>query len=152
MDGKERGAGAGADNSLHLTEEKAARASATPKARILVIDDEKAIIDIMRINLEMRGYSVAGCFDSTQALDKAVVEKPDLIILDLLMPEKNGWEVLKELKENEVTRDIPVILCSVMKQGQVKDDVMQCGAADYLAKPFDSVSLMGAIDGALNPN
>ena len=152
MDFKERCAGAGAENSLHLTEDKAGRVSATPKARILVIDDEKAIIDIMRINLEMRGYSVAGCFDSTQALDKAMVEKPDMIILDLLMQEKNGWEVLKELKENEATRDITVIICSVMKRGQVEDDVMKCGAADYLAKPFDSVSLVGVIERALNPN
>ncbi len=114
-----------------------------------MIDDEKAIIDIMRINLEMRGYNVTGCIDSTQALQCVREEKPDLIILDLLMPEKNGWEVLQELKDDEGTRHVPVIICSVMKQDKVMEDALKHGAHDYLAKPFDSASLMQAVEKAL---
>lgn len=123
--------------------------TAQPIARILVIDDERAIIDIMRINLEMRGYSVSGCADSTQALERAREEKPDLIILDLLMPEKNGWEVLKELQEDEKTRSVPVIICSVMKQGQVMPDILERGASGYLAKPFDSIGLLQTVQQSL---
>ncbi len=109
----------------------------SPKPKLLVIEDEDAIIKIMRINFEMEGFEVFGCSKSLEGLRECLIELPDVIILDLLMPEESGWEVLRELKNNPVTRDIPVIICSVLKQEKEKTRTIQMGAAAYISKPFE---------------
>ncbi len=107
------------------------------KPKLLVIEDEEAIINIMRINFEMEGFEVFGCSKSITGLRECLIELPDVIILDLLMPEESGWEVLHELKANPVTRDIPVIICSVIKKQEEKERTLQMGAAAYVTKPFE---------------
>jgi len=77
------------------------------------------------------------------------VELPDAIILDLLMPDKNGWEVLEELKANPVTRDIPVIICSMMKQPRAIEKAKEMGAFAYMRKPFDTSELIAMVEGAI---
>ncbi len=109
----------------------------SPKPKLLVIEDEDAIIKIMRINFELEGFEVFGCNKSLEGLRECLIELPDVIILDLLMPEESGWEVLRELKGNPVTRDIPVIICSVIKKEEEKERTMQMGAAAYVTKPFE---------------
>ncbi len=108
-----------------------------PKPKLLVIEDEDAIINIMRINFELEGFEVSGCSKSVEGLRECLIELPDIIILDLLMPEESGWEVLRELKANPVTRDIPVIICSVVKQEDERERTLQMGAAAYVTKPFE---------------
>jgi DNA-binding response OmpR family regulator len=132
-----------------MQEHTASKSGAGSRASLLVVDDEKWIIDIIRINFEMRGFEVYGCFDSTEALEMARSKQPDIIILDLLMPEKNGWEVLAELQADDATRSIPVIICSVMKQSQVKERALESGAIDYLPKPFDADNLISVVEAAL---
>lgn len=107
------------------------------KPKLLVIEDEDAIIKIMRINFELEGFEVFGCNKSLEGLRECLIELPDVIILDLLMPEESGWEVLRELKSNPVTRDIPVIICSVIKKEEERERTLQMGAAAYVAKPFE---------------
>ncbi|MHB8780670.1 MAG: response regulator [Candidatus Geothermincolia bacterium] len=112
------------------------------KPKLLIIEDERAIINIMRINFEMAGWEVSGCEKSVEGLAESLIELPDVIILDLLMPGENGWEVLEELKANPVTRDIPVIICSVIKKPEEQERTLSMGAAAYVSKPFDVSKLV----------
>ncbi|MHB8781708.1 MAG: response regulator transcription factor [Candidatus Geothermincolia bacterium] len=148
-EGKPRLTLVSADSATGVSGEEGASSQAFKSAKVLVVDDEKWIIDIVRINFEMRGHQVLGCSDSTKALETARAEHPDVIILDLLMPEKNGWEVLEELRADEETLNIPVIICSVMKESQTKDRALRSGAADYLAKPFESEALIAIVEKVL---
>ncbi len=109
----------------------------TPLAKVMVVDDERAIIRIIHVNFELRGFAVYDCPDSSAAQEMAAEVLPDVVILDLLMPNKSGWEVLSELKASESTKDIPVIVLSVMTLPTVQEEVKELGAASYVAKPFD---------------
>ena len=74
------------------------------KPKLLVIEDDPNIITLLRINFEIRGFDVHGCEKSTQALANSLIELPDVVILDLLMPEETGWDVLEKLKSNQIGR------------------------------------------------
>ena len=119
------------------------------KPKLMIIEDDRDIINIIRINFELKGYDVYGCPKSSRGLAESLIELPDAIILDLLMPDKNGWEVLEELKANPVTRDIPVIICSVMKQARAMEKAKEMGAFDYIQKPFDTALLIATVEGAI---
>jgi putative two-component system response regulator len=104
--------------------------------KLLVIDDEKFFLDVM-VELLNGDYKVSVAMDAEQGLRRAQADPPpDLILLDILMPDKNGYEVCRELKENPVTRDIPVIFLTV--KSEVNDEVkgFQLGAVDYILKPI----------------
>ncbi len=116
-----------------------------PKPKLLVIEDDPTIIDLMRINFEIRGFEVQGCDRSTRALADSLLELPDVVILDLLMPEATGWDVLERLKANPVTRDIPVIICSVVGGESDKQRAASLGAADYITKPFELHELIDSV-------
>jgi len=77
--------------------------------KILLVDDEKDIIDLLDYNLRSEGYETRKAYDGNQAIDKARAELPDLIILDIMLPFKDGWEVLRELRKTRETQNIPVI-------------------------------------------
>ncbi len=119
------------------------------KPKLMVIEDDRDIINIIRINFELKGYDVYSCPKSSRGLAESLIELPDAIILDLLMPDKNGWEVLEELKFNPVTRDIPVIICSVMKQPRAIEKAKGMGAFSYVQKPFDTAELISVVEGAI---
>ncbi len=105
------------------------------KAKILVIDDEKFFIDVV-VELLNGDYKVSVAMDGEQGLRRAQAEpRPDLILLDVLMPDKNGYDVCRELKANPDTRDIPVIFLTV--KSEVADEVkgFELGAVDYISKP-----------------
>ncbi len=105
------------------------------KAKILVIDDEKFFIDVM-VELLNGDYTVSVAMDAEQGLRRAQAEpRPDLILLDILMPDRDGYEVCKELRANPVTRDIPVIFLTV--KSEVADELkgFEMGAVDYIQKP-----------------
>ncbi len=112
------------------------------RPKLLVIEDETAIIDILRMNFELEGFEVAGCDMSTGALKEALIELPDVIILDILMPLQSGWDVLEELKANPVTRVIPVVICSVVKNKEAQEKSARMGAAAHVAKPFEIAELV----------
>ena len=110
---------------------------------ILAIDDDPNAIYILRENLEDAGYHVVGATSSIDGLAKARCLEPLAITLDILMPDKDGWEVLSELKSDRRTKHIPVILLSIVDE---KDLGYQLGAADYLLKPFDHDAILHAIE------
>ncbi len=110
---------------------------------VLAIDDDPNAIYLLRENLEDAGYHVVGATNSIDGLAKARSLEPMAITLDILMPEKDGWEVLSELKSDKCTKHIPVILLSIVDE---KDLGYQLGAADYLLKPFDHDAVLSAIE------
>ena len=113
-----------------------------PSRPILVVDDDPDIISLFRRYLEERGYQVIGATDAVEALRLAWEVHPHAITLDIRLPDEDGWTVLRALKEDKATRDIPVIICSVV---QDKDAGFSLGAADYLTKPISQEDLLAAL-------
>lgn len=111
------------------------------KKKILVADDEEDIKAVVTLFLQSKGYEVISAFDGLSALDLAKMEHPDLILLDIMMPVVDGYEVCRRLKADETTRDIPVVMLSAMAQSESVEKGMSCGAADYVVKPFDPARL-----------
>ena len=87
-----------------------------PSKKILACDDERHIVRLIQVNLERAGYNVISAFDGTEALKKVEADKPDLIVLDVMMPKMDGFEVLKRLQANPETRDIPIIMLTAKAQ------------------------------------
>lgn len=115
--------------------------------KILVVDDERDIVALLRHHLATRGYHVMTASTGAQAISRAIQEQPDLITLDLLLPDRHGLEVLRELKSRTETARIPVIILSV-----VQDESLgyRLGAIDYIVKPLDEHQLLGSVTRALN--
>jgi signal transduction histidine kinase/DNA-binding response OmpR family regulator len=109
---------------------------------VLAIDDDPNVLYLLQENLTEAGYQVIGAMHGVEGLQKARQLKPMAIILDILMPHKDGWQVLQELKADVATRNIPVILLSIVDQ---KDLGYRLGAFDYLLKPFDREAILAAL-------
>jgi twitching motility two-component system response regulator PilH len=113
--------------------------------KILVVDDSITEREMMKKSLEEEGYSVTGAKDGEEALEILKKEKFDCILLDVIMPKKNGFQVCREIKKDEFTKDIPVIL--VTSKGQESDMFWgkKQGADDYIVKPFKMEELISAV-------
>lgn len=112
---------------------------------ILVADDDPLIIRLLEHRLRHRGYDVISAPDGETALDLAIREKPDLILLDGRMPGLDGFEVLRRLKENPETIQIPVVMLTARSQEGDIVDGLTSGAADYMVKPFIPEELIARI-------
>lgn len=112
---------------------------------VMIVDDDNDIVELTRLVLERGGYRVCSAGSGMEALKRVHNERPDLILLDINMPEMDGWQVLKVLKLDETTRAIPVAMFSI--RGEVRDKVrgLQDGACDYVAKPFTYDELIGRV-------
>jgi len=119
------------------------------KGRILVVDDEIYIVHILDFSLGMEGYEVLTALDGEQALEKARLEHPDLIVLDIMMPKLDGYETCKMLKADDATRDIPVILLSAKGRNVDQKVGFEVGADDYITKPFSPRKLVERINAIL---
>jgi diguanylate cyclase (GGDEF)-like protein len=106
------------------------------RKRVLIVDDEKNFVKLLRFNLEERGFECFEAYDGKTALDRAVHERPDLILLDLLLPEMTGVEVCSELKKNFLTSQIPVIMITVKTDYHDKILAFEEGVDDFISKPF----------------
>lgn len=105
--------------------------------KILFADDEPDIVKILKRYLELDGYEVDISFNGRDALNKIAANKYDLLILDVMMPEVNGWEVCKKVKEDPQTKNIPVIILTAKAQNVDALMSYECGADEYAPKPFD---------------
>ena len=114
------------------------------KRKILFIDDDNFLRKVYQAELSDHGYEVILAADGEEGLEKAALEDPDLILLDMIMPKKNGFEVLTELQRNPKTRNIPVIILSNLGQEDDKKKGIDLGAVDYLKK--DSITLDILVD------
>jgi len=112
---------------------------------ILTVDDTRDNLDILRVRLEAQGYAVADAADGEEGLAKAREIKPDLILLDIMMPKLDGIQVVRRLKEDPELRGIPVIL--VTAKAETKDVVagLDAGGDDYLTKPFEHAALLARV-------
>jgi two-component system alkaline phosphatase synthesis response regulator PhoP len=119
------------------------------KGKILVVDDEIYIVHILDFSLGMEGYEVLTALDGEQALEKARAEKPDLIVLDIMMPKLDGYETCKRLKADPATKDVPVILLSAKGRNVDQKVGFEVGADDYITKPFSPRKLVERINAIL---
>ena len=116
------------------------------KGKILVVDDEVYIVHILDFSLGMEGYEVVTALDGEEALAKSLEHKPDLIVLDIMMPKMDGYEVCKRLKAEASTRSIPVILLSAKGRNVDQKMGFDAGAEDYITKPFSPRKLVERIN------
>jgi len=112
--------------------------------KILVVDDEPSIANLIKINLEYEGYEIEVALNGNNAIKKAKEFKPDLITLDVLMPEMNGFQVMEVLKNDPETKNIPVIFISIV-EGVQKERGFYLGAVDFLSKPIEFGELFKTI-------
>jgi len=120
-------------------------------SRILCIEDESEMIDLIRLILGRRGFDVIGASGGVEGLEMIRQEKPDLILLDLMMPDMDGWEVYQQMKADAETSTIPVIV--VTAKAQSIDKVLGLHIAkvdDYIAKPFSPQELLSSVEKVLN--
>jgi len=110
--------------------------------KILIIDDEMDFIDLLKARLEAEGYEIIAACDGAQGLEKAKEEKPDLILLDIMMPKMDGYQVCRFLKFDEAFKHIPIIMLSARSQAQDQKKGTEVGADAYVTKPFDNADLL----------
>ena len=118
---------------------------------ILCIEDEQEMIDLIRLILSRRGFEVLGANGGRQGLEMIRKEHPDLVLLDLMMPDMDGWEVYQQMKADDAIKDIPVII--VTAKAQSIDKVLGLHIAkvdDYIAKPFSPQELLTSIEAVLS--
>jgi len=108
----------------------------------MAVDDERHIVRLIQVNLERAGYQVVTAFDGQDALRKVETEKPDVIVLDVMMPKMDGFEVLKRLQANPDTREIPVIMLTAKAQDADVFRGWSSGVSAYLTKPFNPLELV----------
>jgi DNA-binding response OmpR family regulator len=128
------------DAPLHAVRPKGQR-----RRRVLVVDDESAIRTLCRVNLELEGFDVLVASDGDEALALVEREKPDLVLLDVMMPDLDGWEVAERLRQKRATEDIPIVFLSARAAHADRQHGYDVGALAYVVKPFDPVALPNLI-------
>ncbi|MCF7873333.1 MAG: response regulator [Candidatus Omnitrophica bacterium] len=113
--------------------------------KILIADDEPDFVELISMRLEVNGYDVVSAKDGQEAIDKTKSEKPDLLILDLMMPKVDGFEVCRMLKFDDNFKDLPIIVLSALDQQQDREKAVEAGADEYFIKPFDLSLLLTKI-------
>lgn len=119
------------------------------KKKILVVEDDRDINELINYNLNREGYDVASLFDGSQAVDFARKRNPDLILLDLMLPEVDGIEICRLLKSDDATKKIPIIMLTAKSEESDVVVGLQMGADDYIAKPFSPKVLLARIKALL---
>jgi DNA-binding response OmpR family regulator len=118
-------------------------------AKVLVIDDEAPIRLLCRVNLEAEGMDVIEAEDGTVGVELARSERPDVILLDVMMPGMDGWEVLQALQAEQGTSKIPIVFLTARAELRDRAQGLELGGIDYVTKPFDPVGLAPLVHGLL---
>ncbi len=114
--------------------------------RILIADDEADLRRLVSFTLGNHGFEVIEVADGAAAIEAIRTERPDLVLLDVMMPERSGYDVLKDMKEDAATHGIPVIMLSAMSQTREVAEGLELGAVDYICKPFAPGDLVRRIE------
>ena len=112
---------------------------------ILVVDDDPVIQKLLAVNFEMEGYRVVTAGDGIEGIERVHSDRPDLVLLDVMMPRMDGIEVVRTLKADKATAGIPVILLSAKAQSTDINGGLDAGADDYVTKPFDPLELLDKV-------
>lgn len=123
--------------------------SVYPVQKILLVEDNELNRDMLSRRLERSGFQVAIAVDGKQALDRVAVVKPDLILMDLSLPEINGWDATRHLKMDPSTREIPIIVLTAHALKSDRDSAFEAGCDDYDTKPVDFSQLLSKIENQL---
>lgn len=116
------------------------------KNKILVVDDERNIVELVRLYMEKEGFETVCAYDGTEALRKFAEENPDLIVLDLMLPETDGWQVCREIRK---TSQVPIIMLTAKSDTFDKVLGLELGADDYITKPFEAKELLARVKAVL---
>ena len=120
--------------------------------KILIVDDSNTNVVLLEAILNSRGYEIQTAYNVDEAQNMMAKERPGLILLDLLMPKISGYQFLDELKKNDETRDIPVIIVSAVTDTPNIQKTFDLGAVDYIEKPVDIKVLVSKVEKTLNLN
>ena len=118
----------------------------TESVRILVADDDPDLLELLRLNLEAEGHAVMVACDGTEALEMAIVSRPDLLVLDVMMPGLDGLEVTRKLRERPETSGLPIVLLTARGSNPEILEGWQSGADYYITKPFELEHLLYFIE------
>lgn len=122
------------------------------KKKVLVVDDETDFVDIVRVRLEANNFEVTVAYDGEEALEKVREERPDIIVLDIMMPKINGFDVCRKLKIDQNYKDIPIIMLTAKFQASDIEFGAAVGADAYITKPFEPQVLLGKMRELLQKN
>ena len=114
--------------------------------KILVIDDEPELVKAITIRFKASGYEVTPAFDGQEGIDKSGEIKPDLILLDIIMPKMDGYQVCKKLKSDPESKDIPIIIFTASGQRDLEKRCMAIGAKGVIMKPFEATELLELVN------
>ena len=126
------------------------------KKKVLIVDDEIQLVELLKFRLESNGYEIVSAVNGKEGIEKIKSEKPDLVLMDIMMPEMDGYTAIRELREKEETKKIPIIIVSgkgdmiVQIKKRIKDLTLDGGSIEYILKPFEAVELLAKIDIAIN--
>ncbi|HPF85694.1 MAG TPA: response regulator transcription factor [Aminivibrio sp.] len=120
-----------------------------PGQRILIVEDEEAIVEVVSRTLRRHGYETASAANGDDALEKAFSLRPDLVILDLMLPKMDGWEVCRRLKADRQTASVPVLMLTARREERDVVEGLEIGADDYMKKPFSLAELAARVKALL---
>ncbi|MGF1499735.1 MAG: response regulator transcription factor [Elainellaceae cyanobacterium] len=123
--------------------------SVTLMGTILVVEDTLSEMELMSLYLRQGGYTVISAMNAKEALDRAIEQKPDVIVTDIVMPGMSGFELCRSLKKHPVTEKVPIVICTSKNQQIDRLWGMKQGAAAYLTKPFTQEQLVRAVKTAM---
>lgn len=118
-------------------------------AKILVVDDEPDVVELVRTILEAEGHAVVTTTEGKRALGLMLTDPPDLVVLDLMMPELDGFQILKLIRMDPRTSEVPVLILSARSQAQDQIGGLQLKASAYVCKPFSPKDLLGEVKSLL---
>jgi CheY-like chemotaxis protein len=119
------------------------------RRRVLVVDDEPDVLLLCRVNLEFEGYEVVEASDGEQAMERLREQPFDVMLLDVMMPKMDGWQVLEAVKADDELKDLPVVMLTAKVQDQDQIRGWSQGAADYITKPFSPLALSQVLQDVL---
>jgi two-component system, OmpR family, alkaline phosphatase synthesis response regulator PhoP len=119
------------------------------RRRVLVVDDEPDVLLLCRVNLEFEGYEVVEASDGQEAMERLREQRFDVMLLDVMMPKMDGWQVLEAVKADESLRELPVVMLTAKVQDQDQIRGWSQGAADYITKPFSPLALSQVLQDVL---
>jgi DNA-binding response OmpR family regulator len=134
------------EHAARGTQHPETTAQHSARSTVLVVDDEKNIVQLARLYLTSEGYQVETAFNGVDALEKARAKRPDLVVLDLMMPEMDGWEVCRRLRQDS---DVPIIILTARGDDVDKILGLELGADDYMTKPFNPRELVARVKAVL---
>ena len=113
--------------------------------RVLIVDDDPDMVMVLGMLMKVNGITALKAFGGVEGLEKARADKPDVILLDIMMPDMDGYEVMKELRSDKTTKGIPVVFLTARTDEEYKERAETLGADGYITKPYDRDSLMETI-------